>query len=122
MDKNTQIKELRNKHKLTLKEIGCKFNLSSERIRQIIGDFSNSKAELYQIIKKEYCVNISDILKVNLLEEIDRLSKPDRRKELVIQRTALIKVLHDEYGFSFRQIGFLMERTHKSVINLYRKK
>jgi transcriptional regulator with XRE-family HTH domain len=120
-NKNEQIKELRNKYKLTLKEIGSRFNLSSERIRQIVNDFSNSKEDLYQTVKKEYCNKIGGILKSSLLEEVERLSKPDRRKELVIQRTALVKILHDEYGFSFRQIGFLLERTHKSVINLYKK-
>lgn len=120
-NKNEKIKELRNKYKLTLKEIGEKFNLSSERIRQIVNDFSNSKEELYQTIKAQYCDKLKGILKDNLLEEIERLSKPDRRKELVIQRIALVKILHDEYGFSFRQIGFLMERTHKSIINLYKK-
>lgn len=121
VSKNEQIKKLRKDRKLTLKEIGDKFNLSSERIRQIVNDFSNSKEELYQLIKKEYCDKIKDILKDNLIEEIERLSKPDRRKELVIQRVSLIKVLHDDFHFSFRQIGFLLERTHKSVINLYRK-
>ena len=120
-NKNEQIKELRNKYKLTLKEIGTRFNLSSERIRQIVNDFSNSKEVLYQTVKKEYCNKIDGILKSNLLEEIERLSKLDRRKELVIQRTALVKTLRDEYGFSFRQIGFLLERNHKSIINLYKK-
>lgn len=121
IDKNKQIKELRNKYKLTLKEIGEKFNLSSERVRQIVNDFSSSKEELYQTIKTEYCDKLQGILKAGIHEEIDRLSKPDRRKELVIQRIALVKTLYNDYGFSFRQIGFLMERTHKSIINLYKK-
>lgn len=120
-NKNEQIKELRSEYKLTLKEIGSKFDISSERVRQIVNDFSSSKEGLYQTIKKEYCGKLKNILKNNLYEEIERLSKLDRRKELVIQRTALIKILYDKYGFSFRQIGFLLERNHKSIINLYKK-
>ncbi len=120
-NKNKQIKKLRKEYNLTLKEIGDKFNISSERVRQIVNDIPNPKKELYKLAKKEYCDKISKILENNLSEEIERLSKCDRRKEIVIQRTALIKILRNKYGFSFRQIGFLLKRTHKSIINLYKK-
>jgi transcriptional regulator with XRE-family HTH domain len=118
-NRDIEIKEIRKKNVLTLEQIGSKYGITGERVRQIItGD---ERKERYGKIQKEYTRHIQRIIDDHLLEEIERLSKPDRTKELVMQRSGLIKVLHDKYGFNFSQLGTLFQRDHKTISNLYKK-
>lgn len=104
---------------MSLKAIGQEFGgISGERVRQIIaGDI---KPDVVKMVKENYINNLDKIIKNNLLTEIERLSTPSRRRELVLQRQALIRVLRDKYKFSFRQIAFLLKRKqHTSIAYLY---
>lgn len=122
-----QIKKLRKKG-LKLHEIGEKFQITSERVRQILKDdlkycdiHSKNYSDkcLYCKTEKEYKKRINSLIKDNLLEEIKRLSFQDRRKETVIERKMLIKKLKDRYGFNLHEIGRLLCRDHTSIANLY---
>lgn len=118
--RDDKIKEIREKKSLTLQSIGTKYGLTGERVRQIINNVDQKKQERYTKIQSDYTKHIQNIIDDHLLEEIERLSKPDRSYELIVQRSALIKVLHDKYEFSFRQLGVLFQRSHRAIINLYR--
>lgn len=124
--RNKMIKWWYFKEHKTLEYIGKKYNLTPERVRQIVGDHYEQavrdKKRHYQRVKKDYSQIKNVIDDKTLLSEIERLSKPSRRQELVLQRQILIKVLRDKYKFSFPQIGFLLQRDHSSVIYLYYKK
>ena len=124
------IKVLRKKD-WTLKEIGSKFGVTGERIRQILDKKKPQYCRrhgLQFMTKCKYCYNEthykallqSNIRKHNLEEEIMRLSKRDRRGETIVQRKLLIKKLHDELHMSFCAIGRLLKRHHSTIIWLYR--
>lgn len=119
--RDQKIKEIREQKTLTLESIGNKYGITGERVRQILNDTDLKRKQRYSKIQYDYITHIKSIIDDHLLEEIERLSKPDRSKELVVQRSALIKTLHDKYDFSFRQLGILFERDHSTIINLYRQ-
>jgi len=127
-----QIKSLRDEGK-TLKEIGEMLHtpISSERVRQILNpvekEFCDKHKRQYTktcrfcYVEKQYDKIIDDIIKNNLQLEVERLSIPNRSKEVVIQRIMLIRKLKDEYHMSLRQIGFLLKRDHTDISYLYKK-
>ena len=129
--RNKQIFKLRDKG-FSLQEIGTQLNLSSERIRQIIEEKDSQYCQRHKVffkticrfcnIKENYIQKIKQIAQSNLMDEIVRLSKPNRQKEVVLQRQALIKLLKDDYKFNFLEIADLLERDHTSVVHLYHKK
>lgn len=126
-----EIKQLRKSGK-TLQEIGQQFDVSSERIRQVLNPEERFKCKKhlqfytkfcsYCLVEKNYKKVIDKVIFNHLETEIERLSKQDRNKEMVIQRMMLVKKLKDDLGISFRKIGFLLKRDHTSITNLYRKK
>lgn len=120
--RNNKIKQLYKKG-LKYKEIGEKFNITSERVRQII--FYNNKTDkerekILKQLKKEYKNRFNDELsQKNLLEDIEILSKPNRKKEVVMKRNALITYLHEELEISFLSIGILLHKHHTTIIYSY---
>ncbi len=115
---------------LTYEEIGGIFKITAERVRQILTyniEFCERHNRKF-ITECSYCktdddyVNkVKEIARENLIEEIYRLSKQGRRRELVMQRVALIKTLKDHYNFTFSQIAKLMERNLSTIKYLYHK-
>lgn len=116
---------------LTLTAIAIQIGISLERVRQIIEQQTHNYCLEHNIfskhlckycnVKENYVKKIESITKSNLMDEIKRLSKPDRRKETVAQRQAIIRILKDKYNFNFLQIADLVERDHTSVVYLYHK-
>jgi hypothetical protein len=129
-----EVRRLReSKNPWTLKRIGDKFGVTQERIRQILQKKEQKFCKKHHIKYLKvcrYCYNEtnyknllqSNIRKHNLNEEIERLSKKDRRGEVVLQRKLLVRKLHDdkEFKLSFSAIGKLLHRHHSSIIFLYR--
>ncbi len=121
---------------LSYQEIGNQFNLSSERIRQIVS-FRLAKAETFQICKihnKRYDFSCAFCDVVNgyqkMLEiangifikgEIDTLSGKARHPQIIWKRAALIKYLKTK-GLNFTQIARLLKRDRASIMHLYNKK
>ena len=125
----TTVRELRKKD-FTLKQIGDKFGVTGERIRQILDKKKPQYCRKHNIqftSKCKYCYQEthyqkllkSNLRKHNLDEEINRLAKRDRRGETIVQRKLLIKKLHDELKLSFSAIGRLLKRHHSTIIWLY---
>ena len=55
----------------------------------------------------------------NLKHEIEILRKRDRSGITSRKRKILITKLHEEFEFSFKRIGELLERDHTTIIHLY---
>lgn len=102
----------------TYQEIGKKFGISGERVRQVIQGEERKESKL-KYVQEQYIKNLDKILKANLFDEIERLSGRDRSADIVMQRRALVRKLKDEYGFSFREIAFVLKRDHTTIIHLY---
>ena len=116
---------------MTYEQIGTKLNISAERVRQIltyklefcskhkrqfVGECSYCKTE------NEYYHRIDSIVKDGLMKEINELKKHNRKRETVIKRIALIRVLRDKYLLPFSRIAVLLERDISSIKNLYNSK
>lgn len=120
--RDNRIKKLRLKG-YKLEEIGKRVGLTGERVRQIIDGEKIQESQKMTLKKREeYLDKIEFLMKSNLMNEIIRLSKPDRSKFTVQERTILIRILKNEYGFSFKQIGFLLDRDHTTILHNYYKK
>ena len=118
LQRDRQIRELRKKDK-TLKEISDKFNLSSERVRQICTNLVDKK-DVYRNIDVSYKQKIISQADYNWLKrEIVRLRKPDRKKGTVIERRNLVRYMHDKMNLSLLQISVALDRHHTSILNLY---
>lgn len=128
--RNNRIFRLRDKG-LTLQEIANEVGVTSERIRQIVERKNHQYCSIHNIysenkcsrcnIKENYVAKIKQIASHNLMDEVARLSKPDRHKEVVVQRQALVKLLIDEYQFNCFEVARLLERDHTSIAYLYNK-
>jgi hypothetical protein len=123
------VKKLRGR-KWTLKRIGDRYGVTSERIRQILNKKKSKYCEKHKVqfvTKCKHCFQEANYKKVvkgtikkhNLEKEIARLSKKDRRGEIVVQRKLLIKKLHDELHMSFNEISRLLKRHHTTIAWLY---
>ncbi len=102
----------------SLKQIAKKFNLSPERIRQIVSEYRTANIPR-NVLEKEYKKNIVDILLHELIQESVRLSYKKRDTEYVVQRQIFIHTLKKIFGLPFTEIGFLLQRDHSSIMNLY---
>lgn len=129
--RNRKIFKLRDKG-YTLLDIAEKVDITPERVRQIIEEKSYRVCKIHRIrskdvcrycfVKKNYIKRIKEITSATLMDEIARLSKQDRRKEVVAQRQALVRILRDKYKFNFLEIADLLERDQTSIVHLYHKK
>ena len=123
--RNKQIKELRKKG-LTYKKIGQRFNITTERIRQIIF-FNNKKVKnnlkkILQEVEEKYQKKFNDKLsQKEFIEDIILFSKKSNKQKDVIGRQILTRYLYDELKISFVKIGILLQRNHSTIIHLYYK-
>lgn len=116
----------------TLAETGKKFNLSSERVRQIEFIKHRKRCSVhkrYFYNKCSYCLNIKNYTKyVNnstfkeLLKESYREAKNPKRDYLAtMKKSLLIKRLYDVEMLSFTHLSILLNREYSAIKNLYRK-
>lgn len=112
----------------TLDEIGRKFNLTRERVRQVInnciakkyGDYSYS--EKYDYItdqEKQIGTNLDKIMRVvagfyGL--EISDLKEKTRRKTIMRPRQIAIYLIRSLMGFSFSSIGKIFNMDHTTIL------
>lgn len=100
-------------------EISQRFKVSAERARQVC-EQTQTRQDIYNSIEAAYRDKV--IKKADyywIKAEIERLSNPNRQKQLVIERQYLIRYLVDNLGFSFFQTAKLLKRHHTSISNLY---
>ena len=129
-----RIKKLRDKGE-TLQFIGNDQNVTSEAVRLQLKNYNLpyckkhkkrfSKECYFCQVDNEYKKKIDKLSALGLLKEIRKLSKPNRKKEIIIQKIILIRKLYNpagEFNLSFPQIGKLMRRHYSSIINLYYSK
>jgi hypothetical protein len=112
----------------TYQEIGDCYHISQERVRQILTykvEYCDKHKRkylgecLYCKTENDYVNKVHKILEDNLSDEIERLKVSCRKKEIVMQRIALVKTLKDKYSLSFSQIGKLLDRNDSSIKYLY---
>jgi len=113
------IRKIYHSKNITYSKIGKRYKISAERVRQIVLGISELKKEEKAKWVEQHKKHIKKVVKTHLFNEIQRLSVQNRSKELTEQRKILVKILRDKYGFSFNQIGFLLQRDRSSIINLY---
>ena len=131
--RNKKIKELR-KQGLNLSKIAERYKISSERVRQILlpklsidANYCKTHKKTYLTscqyceIEKQYRGRINKLTDKFLKVECRRLSRQNRKADIVLQRKIFIKHLRDKYKLSFPQIGRLLKRDHTSVVALYHK-
>jgi hypothetical protein len=97
------IRELHFDKKWSYAKIGKdeRVNLSSERVSQICNEKEN-KEEILLDIKYHYKKKFTDKVTLNgLLKDIQELSRPNRKKEVVERRRILVQFLYDELDLPF---------------------
>lgn len=113
---------------LTLKEIGQKFNLTSERIRQILVYETKYCSKHQRYYKKDCCYCkvekkekflLKQFSKDGILDVIREARKRGRKGDQVIKRRLLVKLLKDKYKLPIFRIGKLLGRDHTTIIALY---
>lgn len=117
----------------TLAEIGKKYKLSAERVRQICNPVKLNRCIKHKIFFEKVCTYcwilevypnvINKILKDKkaIVQEFERLLQQDRTKAVVIQRSLLIKAMRDNLQMSFFRISKTLQRDYSSIRNLYLK-
>jgi chromosomal replication initiation ATPase DnaA len=116
--RNYKIKELRLLKKWPISKIALKYGVTTERVRQIVAE--EDKDKIRKVIAQRYTQKFKNDPSFNdLIQDIEILSRASRKKENVIKRRILIRYLYDELGIPFEKIGFLLDRDHTSVMNLY---
>ena len=127
-----ELKKYRENH--TLKEVGKKYNLTSERIRQIINPIKLKICEKHKtrfvnfcllcFIEKEYPKILNKIIKdpQKIKLEFIRLSKSDKTKITVLQKVLLIKMVVNKLNKSILEVSKLLRKDYNSVKYLYEKK
>lgn len=116
--RNYKIKELRILKKWPVSKIALKYGITPERVRQIVSEEDRDKVR--KLIAQRYTQKFKNDPSFNdLIQDIEILSRANRKKESVIKRRILIRYLYDELGISFEKIGYLLDRDHTSVMNLY---
>lgn len=130
MNRNNTIYKLRNK-KQTLKAIGASFDITQERVRQILIEKDQEKCikhDASYIGFCEYCkeeklftekLNTSSF--DSILEESSHYIKEDRTKMTVLKRTLIAKILRDKFNLTYPKIGIILKRDHSTVIKMCKK-
>lgn len=118
-NRNRKIKYLRDVLKLSYTKISKRFNISSERVRQICSK-TEDKKKIFDQIKEQYLEKFNDKLTYNdLIEDIKLFSIHDRKKQTVAKRRILVAFLHEELNLPFYKIGILLDRNHTTITHLY---
>jgi len=120
-----RIEKLRKQGK-TYEEIGLVYNISQERVRQILTytvEYCDKHQRkyigncLYCQTENDYVNKVHKILTSNLANEIERLKEPSRKKEIVMQRSALIQALKNKYNLSFIQYHWSQRYNYNNTAN-----
>ena len=127
-----EMKHLKEKKKNKLDDIGVKYNITGERVRQIIArggskskycsiHNSNYYSDLcdYCEIEMNYMKVVDKLIRKNLQIELKRLSVRDRDKKLTLQRAILISKLYDELDWNFSKIGNKLDRDRTTISYIY---
>jgi len=80
-----------------------------------------SKTCYYCQIEKRYKKGLRIFLKNNNFDDIRRLAVHNRRKDRMIERLLLIKLLRDKFKLSFNKIAQLLDRDRSTIIYYYYK-
>lgn len=112
------IKHLRLDLGWTYRKIAGRYKITPERVRQICNK-QDTKIDIVADITKVYQKKFKSANLEDLMEDINILRKPDRRKEAVTKRRLLIQYLYDEIEMPFYRIAKLLDRDHSSILNLY---
>ena len=130
MTRNATIYKLRNKKK-TLKEIGDSFNLTQERVRQILIEKDLERCSRHDSTHLgfcEYCKeekNFSELIEKlqlsDLMEVVSFYLRGDRNKMTVLKRTLIAKLLRNKFKMTYPKIGIILKRDHSTVIKMCKK-
>lgn len=124
--RNSKIVEMRKK--TTLREVAEKFNLTISAVWFVCNPkkynfCKKHKLRYFQFCKlcekKKYDIIYNSMFEDDLVKKGKTFIKEDRLGKKIIQKRALVRVLRDEFGWSFVKIGKLLKRHHSSIINLY---
>lgn len=127
------------KRGLNLNDIGKKLHpsITGERVRQLLNPvetwvclkhkarFNKGQKCSYCKIEREYPTQLRKIAKegtIQLAIEFHRLSKDNRNRGIVIQRTLLIKYLKDKHKVTLTNIARLLNRDYTTIKHNYQKK
>lgn len=124
------IKKLRNEG-ATLEEIGLKLKpvITAERVRQLLDPVEQKFCEDHKTLYVKHCRfctvksrynKILDETNSKFLDiELKRFQPYNRNKEVIIQKTMLIRKMRDEYKMSFQSIADKLNRDRGSIIHSY---
>ncbi|NCN86940.1 hypothetical protein GW932_03825 [archaeon] len=127
-NRNQEIQDLHKRGK-TFQELAGVFGLTRSRIWQICSShdkpiFHCKKHNRNYTKECPFCKIDSyytEVLRKNgdIKVEIEKLRLKNRNAENVRKRKILVTKLRDEFNFSFRKIGQLLDRHYSSIIYLY---
>lgn len=115
----------------TLAETGKKFNLTSERVRQIEHLKNRKRCEKHNrfyynscshCLSEKYRLYIKWLPKAELLKEVSKEAKNRKRDYLSTMRKAyLIEILFNPFLYSYSDIAKLLARDYSTIANLVKK-
>lgn len=117
-EKTPLFKELRKTR--TLKSIAEEYGITPERVRQVT--IGVKKVDWDKTIQRGYAQKAKKFDEKKLLSEAKRLSPQNRKRQNVLKRQVIIKLLRDKYHYSFLKLAKVCKRDHTSIISLYYKK
>lgn len=106
----------------TYREIGAKYSLSPERVRQVLFPLApkNSSDSILKNVQFRYEKKFRGTVKADdLIEDIKALREPNRSKESVMKRNIVVKYLYNELDLTFMEIASLMKRDHTTIMHAY---
>ncbi len=129
--RNEEIRKMR-RPRFTLRQIGNKFGITSERVRQILLRMRRKYEQCRRhgvlyfgtcrhcINEKSYKKKLRD-MGPEIKAEIARLAVKGRTGEMVQERNLLIQHLVEKKGFSFSRVAQLLHRSHSTISKTYKR-